>query len=90
MNQKLALPILSAAIMALAACSHGYDVRTAYGCTGPDAAETCKYPTTADAIIIGGKPYQYLHYRDNVEGREFYVDGTWRKADPGQPYGARS
>jgi hypothetical protein len=89
MMHKVALPVLAVVVTALAACTHSanYDARTAYGCTGPDAAETCKYPTYAQAVIIDGAPYEFLPYRDLPEGREFYFHGMWRKADPGQPYG---
>jgi len=86
-SQKLALPILAGIVVAVAACSSNYEVREAYGCTGPNAAETCKYPTYAQPVVIDGKAHPYLHYRDNVGGREFWLNGVWRKADPGQPYG---
>jgi hypothetical protein len=81
---KLALPMIGAAVVALTACSSywgTHDVRAAYGCTGPNAAETCHYPTYAGTVIIGGSPYQYLHYRDTSGGREYWVNGIWRKAD---------
>ena len=73
-------------VAGLSACST-YDVRDAYGCTGPNAVETCKYPTYAGNIQVDGMSRPFPHYRDTLEGREFYVDGKWRKADPGTPFG---
>jgi len=86
-TQKVALPILAGVVVALAACSSNYEVREAYGCTGPNAAETCKYPTYATPVVIDGVAHPYLHYRNGNNGREFWLNGVWRKPDPGQPAG---
>jgi len=89
-SQKVALSAFAVTVVAgLSGCTHStnYDVRAAYGCTGPNAAETCQYPTYAGNIQVDGMSRPFPHYRDTLEGREFYVDGKWRKADPGTPFG---
>ena len=84
-SQKVAMSAFAVTVVAgLSACTHStYDTRAAYGCTGPNAAETCRYPTYAGSVIIDGKPYQYLHYRDGNGAREYWLNGVWRKADIG-------
>jgi len=88
-SEKVALSAFAVTVVAgLSACTYSnHDVRAAYGCTGPNAAETCQYPTYAGNIQIDGAPQPYLHYRDTPAGREFYLNGVWRKADPGTPFG---
>ena len=86
---NVALSVLAVTVVAgVSACST-YDVRKAYGCVPgtPNVTETCMYPTYAGNVQIDGAPHPYLHYRDTLEGREFYLDGKWRKADPGTPFG---
>ena len=91
LSQNIALSAFAATVVAgLSACTtHDYDVRAAYGCVPgtPNVTETCNYPTYAGNIQIDGMPRPFLHYRDSPAGREFYVDGKWRKADPGTPDG---
>ena len=90
-SQKLVLSAFAVTVVAgLSACSSWYPdhaVREAYGCTGPNAAETCKYPTYEGNIQVDGVAVPFPHYRDTPAGREFYVNGAWRKADPGTPFG---
>ena len=77
------------AVVGLSACTHDNDIRAAYGCVPgtPNVTETCNYPTYAGNIQIDGMSHPFPHYRDTPAGREFYVDGKWRKADPGTPFG---
>ena len=88
-SKKLTLSAFAVtAVAGLSACTHSdYAVREAYGCTGPNAAETCKYPTYSGTVQIDGMQQGSLHYRDTPGGREFYLNGVWRKADPGTPFG---
>ena len=70
-SEKVALSAFAVTVVAgLSACTYSnHDVRAAYGCTGPNAVETCKYPTYAGVVVIDGGSYQYLHYRDTPTGR---------------------
>jgi len=88
-SAKLTLSAFAVTMVAgLAACSH-YDVREAYGCVPgtPNVTERCNYPTYQGNIQVDGVAHPFPHYRDTKDGREFYVDGKWRKADPGTPFG---
>jgi hypothetical protein len=87
--QKVASCALAGAVVILSACTHDYSDRTAYGIYGCDGVrvQACNYPVYSAKIAIGGTSYSNLRYRDVAYGREFWLNGTWRKADPGQPYG---
>jgi len=87
-SQTLALPVFAVTAVVLSACQHQYvDTREAFTCTHLRAAETCHYPVYTQTVMINGVKHRYLPYRDESYGREFWVNGLWRKADPGQPYG---
>ena len=38
-------------------------------------------------VVIGGMYYANLPYRNDGYGREFWLDGAWRKADLARRYG---
>ena len=83
-----AFTALAAFAVVLSACQHQYvDTREAFACTRLMAAETCHYPVYTQTVMVNGVKHKYLPYRDESFGREFWIDGMWRKADPGQPYG---
>ena len=84
---KLTLPVFAAVAMALSACQHQYVAPGVYSCNHLSAAETCHYPLYTKVVLINGVRHKYLPYRDDSYGREFWVGGMWRKADPGQLYG---
>ena len=88
LTQKLTLSAC-AVTAGLAACTTHPDVREAYGCVPgtPNVTETCNYPTYQGNIQVDGMARPFPHYRDTPDGREFYIDGKWRKADPGTPFG---
>lgn len=76
------------------AYGYGYDYGTPYygygpyasaydDCYGPYYSAFCGYPVFSGGVVIGGRSYRNLHYRDGARGREFWSAHGWRRPDAG-------
>lgn len=52
-------------------------------CFGPYYSAYCGYPVFSGGVVIGGRSYRNLHYRDGARGREFWSGRGWRRPDSG-------
>lgn len=61
---------------------YGYDGYAAYDdCYGAYRPAYCGYPVFAGSVVIGGRNYQGLRYRDGRGGRQYWYGGGWRYGD---------
>src|SRR5262245_61974117 len=62
---------------------NGYDGYGGYGYAGYDGCyggyppEYCGYPTFSGSVVIGGRQYRGLRYRDGRNGRQYWYGGGW-------------